>query len=134
MKSRAELLLDYLNGIRDSKLRLRPSWFDCALFAAGWVQVCTGRDLGAVWRGRYRSLDEGRAMLNAAGFEDLDELAASQLQEISGWACSAPGDIAAIQENGHTALGIIGGLQIHVLGMKELDYVHLDRAERVFRP
>ncbi|WP_264213218.1 DUF6950 family protein [Leisingera thetidis] len=134
MQSRAELLLDYLNAIRARKRLLRPSHFDCAHFAAGWVKACTGVDLASAWRGQYRSFEEGRAKLQDAGFPDLADLAAARLQEIKGWTCSAPGDIAAIREEGHTALGIIGGPQIHVLGLKELDYVRLDRAERVFRP
>lgn len=134
MQSRAELLLDYLSGIRTAKRLLRPSQFDCALYAAGWVKVCTGVDLASTWQGQYSSFEEGRAMLKQAGFQDLEDLAAAELKEISGWNCSAPGDIAVIREDGHSALGIIGGPQIHVLGLKELDYVPLDRAERVFRP
>ncbi|QAX29265.1 DUF6950 family protein [Leisingera sp. NJS204] len=134
MQNRAELLLDYLSGIRTAKRVLKPSRFDCAFFAAGWVKACTGVDLASAWRGTYRSLDEGRAKLKEAGFQDLDGLAAAHLMEIDGWDSSRPGDIAALREDGHAALGIIGGPQIHVLGLKELDYLHLDRAERVFRP
>ena len=134
MQTRAELLLDYLSGIRASKRLLRPAEFDCAFYVAGWVEKCTGVDLSSAWRGQYSSLGEGRAKLQAAGFRDLDDLAATHLQEISGWDKSQPGDIAAIHEGGNTALGIIGGPQTHVLGLRELDYVHLDRAKRVFRP
>ncbi|UWQ73342.1 DUF6950 family protein [Leisingera sp. M658] len=134
MQNRAELLLDYLSGIRTAKRVLKPSQFDCAFFAAGWVKACTGVDPASAWRGKYRSLDEGRAMLKGAGYRDLDGLAAAHLAEIDGWGGSRPGDIAAVSEGGHTALGIIGGPQIHVLGLKGLDYLHLDRAERVFRP
>ncbi|WP_044008642.1 DUF6950 family protein [Leisingera methylohalidivorans] len=134
MQNRAELLLDYLSGIRSAKRVLKPSQFDCAFFAAGWVKACTGVDLASAWRGQYRSLDEGRTKLKAAGYRDLDCLAAAHLPEIDGWNTSQPGDIAAVSEGGHTALGIIGGPQIHVLGLKGLDYLRLDRAERVFRP
>lgn len=134
MTTRAELLFDYLSGVRARAAALRPSVFDCAHFAAGWVQACSGADLAAGWRGQYSTLDEGRAKLKAAGYGDLDELAAAHLREIGGWGSSQPGDVAAIRDQGHIALGIIGGPQIHVLGLKGLDYVHLDRAERVFRP
>ncbi|UWQ75998.1 DUF6950 family protein [Leisingera sp. M658] len=134
MQNRAELLLDYLSDIRVAKRVLKPSQFDCAFFAAGWVKACTGVDPASAWRGQYRSLDKGRAMLKGAGYRDLDDLAAAHLAEIDGWGSSRPGDIAAISEGGHTALGIIGGPQIHVLGLKGLDYLHLDRAKRVFRP
>lgn len=131
---RATELLHYLRSIRAQGARLRPSAFDCAFYAAGWVQICTGQDLATEWRDRYRSFDEGRALLHQAGFPDLADLAAAHLSEISGWARSQVGDIAAMTEDGHTALGIIGGLQIHVLSLKGLDYVPLSRADRVFRP
>jgi len=131
---RAPALLHYLRGIRAQGKRPRPSAFDCAFYAAGWVEICTGQDLAGKWRDRYRSFDEGRALLREAGFPDLTDLAAAHLTEISGWACSQVGDIAAMTEDGHTALGIIGGPQIHVLSLKGLDYVPLSRADRVFRP
>ncbi len=131
---RATDLLAYLRGIRAHGAHVRPSTFDCAFYAAGWVQICTGKDLTAKWRAQYKSFDEGRALLREAGFPDLADLAAAHLTEISGWAQSQVGDIAAMTEDGHTALGIIGGQQIHVLSLKGLDYVPLGRAIRVFRP
>lgn len=134
LQTRAEQLLDYLSGIRARPQRMRPGSFDCALFAAGWVKHCTGQDLAADWRGTYRSYDGGRDLLRGAGFADLANLAAHHLTEVEGWGVSQPGDIAAIVENGETALGIIGGPQIHVLSLDGLDYVHLGRAARVFRP
>lgn len=132
--SRAADLLTYLHSIRAHPKQLRPSTFDCAFYAAGWVQICTGQDLTVGWRGGYRSFDQGRALLELAGYADLADLAAAHLTEVSGWAHSKVGDIAAMTENGHTALGIIGGKQIHVLSMAGLDYVPLGRADRVFHP
>ena len=127
-------LFAYLQSIRAQSPRMRPSAFDCAFYAAGWVRVCTGQDLADRWRGSYRSFDEGRALLDLAGYADLADLVAAHLPEIPGWAQSQVGDIAAMTEDGHTALGIIGGPQIHVLSPTGLDYVPLGRADRVFRP
>lgn len=131
---RATDLLTYLRGIRAQGARMRPSAFDCAFYAAGWVQRCTGQDLADRWRGSYRTFDEGRALLGLAGYADLADLAAAHLTEVPGWAQSQVGDIAAMTEGDHTALGIIGGQQIHVLSLTGLDYVPLGRAIRVFRP
>jgi len=133
-KDRATELLRYLRGIRAHGTQVRPSTFDCAFYAAGWVEVCTGQDLTTEWRAQYRTFDEGRALLKEAGFSDLADLAAAHLTEIPGWAHSQVGDIAAMTEDDHTALGIIGGPQVHVLSLKGLDYVPLSRADRVFRP
>lgn len=113
---------------------MRPGRFDCALFAAEWVRRCSGLDLAAQWRGTYRRLAEGRDKLRKAGFSGPADLAALHLVEIEGWPTSRLGDVAAIQEEGETAFGIIGGKQIHVLSPIGLDVTRLDRARRVFRP
>lgn len=134
MTTRVELLFDYLGEQRARPRLMRPGAFDCALFAAGWVKRLTGQDLAAEWRHTYRSYPQGRTLLRDAGFADLGDLAAHHLTEIDGWQAAKPGDIAAITEEGETALGLIGGPQIHVLTLNGLDYVHLGRATRVFRP
>ncbi|MDE4175807.1 hypothetical protein PXK01_16715 [Phaeobacter sp. PT47_59] len=134
MTARVELLFAYLTEIRQSRRGFRPGTLDCALFAAGWVTRCTGQDLATDWAGAYRTLDEGKAKLKAQGLPDLAALAARHLQEIDGWEQAQPGDIAAIDEGGEIALGIVGGPQIHVMTLDGLDYVHLGRATRVFRP
>ncbi|AZV77928.1 hypothetical protein EBB79_08485 [Parasedimentitalea marina] len=138
MMDRSKALYDYLANVRASYPRLSAGRFagnfDCALFAAGWVNALTGSDPSTNWRGRYQSFDQGRALLADHGHASLGDLAASHLIEVDGWALSAPGDIAVLSEDGHDAFGIIGGPQIHVLTPRRLDYVHLARAVRVFRP
>ncbi|WP_054463265.1 hypothetical protein [Phaeobacter sp. 11ANDIMAR09] len=134
MSDRAPLLLLYLRETRAQGAKMRPGRFDCALYAAEWVKRCSGRDLASEWRGTYRRLQDGRAKLRAAGFAGPADLAAKYLVEIDGWQNARPGDIAAIEEDGETAFGIIGGKQIHVLSAIGLDVTRLDRAERVFRP
>ena len=134
MNNRAPLLLTYLQEVRAHGAKLRPGRFDCALYAAEWVKRCTGQDLASEWRGTYRRLSDGRAKLRQAGYSDPVELAAAHLIEIQGWQHAQLGDVAAIEEEGETAFGLIGGPQIHVLSDLGLDYVFLERATRIFRP
>lgn len=130
--SRTTLLHAYLAKVRAR--RLRPGEHDCALFAAGWVEACSGVDLAAEWRGQYSSLKQGQALLVENGIADHIELAARHLSEIAGWMQARPGDIAAVPEGDVVALGIVGGAFVHVLTLTGPGVVHLDRAERVFRP
>lgn len=134
---RDSLLPKYLARLRRSQLV--PGTHDCALFAAGWVRLCTGIDLAADWRGKYRTLEEGAALLADAGISDPVDLAEQHLREIDGWMQAAVGDVAVVaDEDGaggdYTAFGIVGGCHIHVVGLRGLDYVPLSRALRVFRP
>ncbi len=132
--NRAPLLLAYLREVRAQGAVVRAGRFDCALYASGWVKRCTGNDLAQQWRGTYRRLKDGRALIREAGFDGPADLAASYLPEVRGWQNAQLGDVATIEEDGETAFGIIGGQQIHVLSPIGLDYVHLDRAARIFRP
>ena len=68
----------------DASVRpFRPGRHDCALFAAGWVKIATGRDFARGWRGRYRSLRRGQELLAGVGFADHIALAAAHLPEIA---------------------------------------------------
>ena len=45
---------------------------DCCLFAADWVQIATGRDIAAQWRGQYATaLSAHRALNRGGGIERL---------------------------------------------------------------
>lgn len=132
MTDRAVLLREYLYGHRGRALR--PGKHDCALFAAGWVKACSGRDLAADWVGRYGSFEEGQALLEGAGHADHVDLAAHHLEELPGWMAARVGDIAVMEEAGHLAFGIVGGAYVHVLGLRGLDILPLSRAIRLFRP
>ena len=89
----------------------RPGRQDCALFAAGWVKLATGRDLARGWRSRYRSLRRGQRLLQEAGFADHVALAAAHLPEIAP-AFAQVGDLAVLDDN---ALGIVAGEMIYCL-------------------
>ncbi|PCH71942.1 MAG: hypothetical protein COC12_07025 [Rhodobacteraceae bacterium] len=134
---RAVLLPGYLAAART--LQLRPGAHDCALFAAGWVRLCSGVDLAKRRRGRYYTLEQGAALLAGDGISDPIELAERHLTELNGWMQALVGDVAVVQDvdgagSDYTGFGIVGGCHIHVVGLRGLDYVPLRRAVRVFRP
>lgn len=131
--TRAEALLLYLQDYRAQRAgRLSPP--DCALFVAGWVRALGGPDLARAWRGRYATLEDGRALLGARGFHCLSDLARHYLPPVP--ACDAqPGDIAVIGRAGSDHFGILGGPHIHVLRAGGgLDILPARCARELFRP
>jgi len=130
---------------RSAKLRLfldqcrevyfRPGKRDCALFAADWIELVTGVDPAAPWRGRYITLTEGRALLVKDGYREPSDVLAPWLVKDARWMQARTGDVVVVIEDGEEALGIVAGCHIHVLrSLRGLDVVPLDRAVRVYRP
>lgn len=109
----------------------RPGTLDCATFAAGAVEAMTGVDLAAEWRGRYRTLEAGRAMLAEAGFADQVDLVASLLPDVPP-AMAHAGDVAVVEEAGVPALGIVQGEMIYVVTPAGFGLVPRDRMVRAF--
>lgn len=105
---------------------------DCALFAAGAVQVMTGRDPAARFRGRYRTLKGGLRVLRAAGFDDHIALAASELAEVH-VSRAAPGDLAVVPTTEGDALGLVQGEVVYVLMPGGLGMTPMSQASRAFR-
>lgn len=127
--SRAQLN-DYIRSVHSA--RFQYGRHDCALFAAGWVKVKTGRDLtgGA----SYASLREGVELLQARGYSDHVEAAAAVLQEIPVLSARL-GDIAVLPGRRRIPiLGIVTGERIAVLMRpKGGGFVPLTEAVRAFR-
>lgn len=93
----------------------RPGAMDCALFASGAVEAMTGADLGAPWRGQYRTLSEGRAALAAAGFADHVAFVAAHFEEIAP-ARAQIGDLMIFPAARRpAALGVVQGPGAYVL-------------------
>jgi len=110
---RLSLLIAYA---ADSGQRpFRPGRHDCALFAAGWVKISTGRDLARGWRSTYRSLRRGRQLMQNAGFADHVAFAEAHLPEI------AP-----------QAFGIVAGEMIYCLRPEGLGLVPRSAMRRAF--
>ena len=106
----------------------RPGRHDCALFAAGWVKIITGRDLARGWRSTYRSLRRGRQLMQNAGFADHVAFAAAHLPEIAP-AFAQVGDLAVLEDN---AFGIVAGEMIYCLKPQGLGLVPRRAMRRAF--
>lgn len=125
-------LFDYVHDV--ARRPFQWGEHDCALFAAGAVKAMTGEDFAAGYRGRYKTLRGGLGLLRRKGFVDHADMAASVLEEIHPSRAQV-GDVAAIEESGHTALGIVQGPRIYVLrpGEAGIGTVGLLDAKRAFR-
>lgn len=120
----AVMLSEYLAATQVKTFRYGRH--DCALFAARWVKLRTGRDvtLGI----RHTSLREGIEQLRAAGYEDHIALAAAQLEARESPLLAQKGDIAVI----HRSLGIVTGERVALLERKGLVYFPITAASRAF--
>lgn len=105
---------------------------DCALFAAGAVAAMTGADPAHAWRGRYRSIAQGRRLLRQSGLKDHLAAAGAIFEEIAP-AGARPGDLAAVATDDGPALGIVQGECIYLVGPGGLRLVALTDAARAWR-
>lgn len=105
-------LVAYLDGCRTQAYA--PGEFDCALFAAGAVEVMTGMDYAAGWRGRYTTLRGGLRVLRNSGHEDHLALAADLFPAVSA-AMAGTGDLAVVPGTEGPALGVVVGPAVHCL-------------------
>jgi len=124
---RLTLLIDY--AAEAGQRPFRPGRHDCALFAAGWVKLATGRDLARGWRSAYRSLSKGQHMLEEAGYADHVALAAAHLPEVAP-AFAQVGDIAVLDNQ---AFGIVAGEMIYCLRPEGLGLVPRGQMRRAFQ-
>jgi hypothetical protein len=124
---RLTLLIDY--AAEAGQRQFRPGRHDCALFAAGWVKLATGRDLARGWRSSYRSLSKGQHMLEDAGYADHVALAAAHLPEVAP-AFAQIGDIAVLETQ---AFGIVAGEMIYCLRPEGLGLVPRGQMRRAFQ-
>jgi hypothetical protein len=133
MMDRTVALHDYLNAVADRQFQ--PGQFDCALFAAGWVDEVKGSNLLETFRGEYASIQEGIKHLKKMTGRSLRSMAQAWAEPVGGWMAAQPGDVALIRDT-TLAFGIVGsGGKIHVLSeTRGLDTVPLSRASEVFRP
>lgn len=125
-------LFDYVQGVAAKPF----VWgeHDCGLFAAGAVLAMTGEDFAAEYRGRYRTMGSAMRLLKKRGFADHAALVASLFEEQHPSAAQI-GDIAALNVEGHIALGIVQGERIYVLrpGVAGIGTVSRLEAVRAFR-
>jgi hypothetical protein len=82
--------------------------FDCALFAAGAVEVQTGVDLRRELAGSYTTEIGAARVLRRSGYADPADVAGAFLPEIA-VAAARQGDVAAIRTGAGVALTVVGG-------------------------
>lgn len=125
-------LVSYLSGV--ARKRFEYGDVDCALFAAGAVQVMTGDDHTLNSAGKYRSLKEGLLLMKQHGFKNHVEYAASLFEECEGVLMAQRGDVAVVPaEGGGFALGIVQGANVYIMTNEGLGSRSLTDAIRAFR-
>lgn len=107
----------------------RPGRHDCALFAAGAVEAITGVDPAEGFRGAYRTLEDGFALIRDAGFADHIDMVARSFVEVPPIMAQV-GDLAVVEED---ALGVVQGPMVYVLRLDGIGLVSLAVAKRAFR-
>jgi hypothetical protein len=100
---------------------------DCCLFAADWVQIATGHDIAAQWRGQYASaLSAHRALNRGGGIERLvDEAGGMKIAT----ALARRGDLVAQDGGDGVALGICVGSVAAFLARDGLQFVTFPNAK-----
>ena len=91
------------------------SW-DCCLFAADAVQVQTGIDYAADYRGSYRTELGAARLLKRHGHDSIRDAITAQLGEPLPATLCHRGDVVLVEHNGVEAAGIIYAGKVMVLG------------------
>ncbi len=105
---------------------------NCGVFLADCVEAMTGIDYAKPFRGRFKTIAEGEALLRAAGFADLGAFLAARFAEIHP-SRTADGDLALVPVDGGWAAGIVTGERLAMMGPKGLVTVSRGHAARGFR-
>ena len=103
---------------------------DCALWCAEWVLECTGKDLGAAWRGKYATERGAARLMRKRGFTGVADIASDSLEEI-GAAFARRGDVLL---DARGCLGLCAGRRGLFLaegGLTSRDTLDCPRAWRV---
>ena len=52
---------------------------DCALWASGWVRLCTGQDYVSEWEGRYKTERGAKTLIRRRGYQSVEGVADARL-------------------------------------------------------
>ena len=104
-------LHDYLRQFERAKFR--PGQVDCAQFVRGWVTARIGRDPATGYE--YATLEEGQEALQRDGYADHVEFVAEHLTEVRTTHAQV-GDIAVVESEHGSALGILTGEHVAMVG------------------
>ena len=104
---------------------------DCCIFAADWVELCTGEDHAKTWRGRYSSgLGAVRFLDEAGGVEALVD--ALGLQRVTPQQAGR-GDIVAQEAGRGITLGICLGVTTAFVTKNGLAFGSIANAEKSWK-
>lgn len=105
---------------------------DCTLFAADIVLALTGEDLAAKYRGEYKTLKEGKALLEADGYSSNVDYLEKNFSEVH-IAFSNAGDLGLVKVGGgHAIVAIMGGFAVGV-SKNGLTRYPLSEVSKVFK-
>lgn len=116
--------------------------FECGVAWAGrHVELMTGADVAAPFRGRFKDEVSALRMIRKAGFADLGELVSSLLEEHLGEdgkpasSRARTGDVAGIATSSKVgmSLGIVSGSRILTVGLRGYETVDLLKADRAWK-
>lgn len=107
-----------------ARLPFGPGTHDCALFAAGAVEAQTGIDFARAYRGAYRSVEAGEALLGQSAAAYAAGILPARGCVLDG----VEGDIAVLHGG---ALGVVAGAHILVLRERGLGRRPLTDADKV---
>lgn len=108
---------------------------DCALaLASKGILALTGEDVSAPYRGRYQTERGALLVLRKAGFQDLEELAASILPEVA-VPFARVGDIVTfpMESAFGSSFGIVNGERAFVLRPEGIGTMDILQARKAFK-
>lgn len=126
-------LASYVSACRSTPYELGT--FDCWLFVAGAIEAMTGKDLGLVQRGRYKTQRGALGVMKRDGAVDMAEFAEHRLTALPDPVMAQVGDVMAIPTDDAFgfALGILNGERILVVTPKGIDTRDRAEATRAFK-
>lgn len=124
-----DLLAQFIEQRRDQPFAWAQN--DCCIFAADWVELCTGVDYAQPWRGRYSSgLGAVRFLDEAGGVEALVE--ALGLQRVTPQQAGR-GDIVTQEAGRGITLGICLGDRTAFVAKSGLVFGPITNVETAWR-
>jgi hypothetical protein len=104
---------------------------DCCIFAADWVDVCTGTDYAEKWRGRYWTAIGARRFLDDAGGVEalVDSLGLDRTQPQR----AGRGDIVAQDAGRGITLGICLGVTTAFVAKTGLVFGSIENAKSAWK-
>ena len=124
-----ELLAKFIDARRSQPFAWGVN--DCCIFAADWVNVCTGTDYAEKWRGRYSTAIGARRFLDDAGGVEalVDSLGLDRTQPQR----AGRGDIVAQDAGRGITLGICLGVTTAFVAKTGLVFGSIENAKSAWK-